>query len=140
MPLLVLRGFTVGVFTHAVYTGLIGAAIGWVACSPAGQRLRRTLGAVTVVVAMMAVHGTFNSQDDLTPVTLGVAFLPFVVLLAVIWKTRKSEVAFLAAETARQGRLGRTDSRRDRPDRRPEASRQACPAPAGPRDCLRLGG
>ena len=106
VPMLILRGFTVGVFTHAVYTGLIGAAIGWAACAPAGQRLRRTLGAIAVVVAMMAVHGTFNSQDDLTPVTLGVAFLPFVVLVAVIWKTRKSEVAFLAAEAARQDGWG----------------------------------
>ena len=106
VPLLILRGFTVGVFTHAVYTGLIGAAIGWVACAPGGQRLRRTLGAIAVVIAMMAVHGTFNSQDDLTPVTLAVAFLPFVVLLAVIWKARRSEVAFLAAEAARQDGWG----------------------------------
>jgi RsiW-degrading membrane proteinase PrsW (M82 family) len=106
VPMLILRGFTVGIFTHAVYTGLIGAAIGWVACAPAGQRLRRTLGAIGVAIAVMAVHGIFNSQDDLTPVTLGVAFLPFVVLVAVIWKARGSEVAYLAAEAARQDGWG----------------------------------
>ena len=106
VPMLILRGFTVGIFTHAVYTGLIGAAIGWVACAPAGQRLRRAFGAIAVAVAVMAVHGIFNSQDDLTPVTLGVAFLPFVVLVAVIWKARGSEVAFLAVEAARQDGWG----------------------------------
>jgi RsiW-degrading membrane proteinase PrsW (M82 family) len=106
VPMLILRGFTVGVFTHAVYTGLIGAAIGWVACAPAGQRIRRALGAVAVTIAVMAVHGSYNSQDDLTPVTLAVAFLPVVVLVVAIWRTRSSEIAFLAGEAARQDGWG----------------------------------
>ncbi len=106
LPMLILRGFTVGVFTHAVYTGIIGAAIGWVACAPAGQRARRVLAAIAVTVAVMVVHGIFNSQDDLSAVTLAVAFLPMVVLVAIIIRTRRSEIAFLAAEAARQDGWG----------------------------------
>lgn len=106
IPLFILRGFTVGVFTHAVYTGIIGAAIAWAASAPAGARVRRSLGALVVIAGMMAVHGTFNSQDDLSIFTIAVAFLPFVALLLVLRAARREEIAFLAGEATATGGWG----------------------------------
>jgi RsiW-degrading membrane proteinase PrsW (M82 family) len=103
---LILRGFTVGLFTHAVYTGVVGAAIGWVACSPAGERGRRVGGALLVFVLAMATHGLFNTQDSITPLRVGVAIVPFLVLLVVIRYARRDEVAFLATEARAQDGWG----------------------------------
>jgi RsiW-degrading membrane proteinase PrsW (M82 family) len=105
----VMRGFTIGLFTHAVYTGIVGAGIAWAACAPAGQRLRRSLGATGVLVAVMAAHGIFNTQDTIDVINLAASLIPFVVLLLVIRAMRRSEMAFLGAEAARQdgwGELG----------------------------------
>ena len=97
---LVLRGFTIGLFTHAVFTGIVVAAIGWAASGPAGSGLRRGVGAVVVLVAMILVHGTFNAQDDLTIISAGAALIPFIVLLIVMWQARRGEVAHLAEAAA----------------------------------------
>jgi len=108
---MVMRGFTIGLFTHAVYTGIVGAGIAWAACAPSGQRLRRSLGAIGIFVAVMAAHGIFNTQDTINPINLAAALIPFAVLLLVIRYARRGEIAFLAAEAASQDGWGelRTD-------------------------------
>jgi len=103
---LVMRGFTIGLFTHAVYTGIVGAGIAWAACAPSGRRLRRSLGAIGIFVAVMAAHGIFNTQDTINPINLAAALIPFVVLLLVIRYARRGEIAFLAAEAASQDGWG----------------------------------
>jgi protease PrsW len=95
---LFVRGLTIGLFTHAVYTGIVGAAIGWAASAPTGYRVRRSVGAVVVLVAMMFAHGLFNSQDETTLLTVGMGLVPLVVLLIVIWWARREEVRHLADE------------------------------------------
>jgi len=97
---IIMRGLTVGLFTHAVYAGIAGAAIGWAASAPAGRRAGWAASAVAVLLAMMVVHGIFNTQDTLTPVMLAASLVPFAVLLVVLWWARGEEVRHLADEAA----------------------------------------
>lgn len=97
---LIMRGLTIGLFTHAVYTGLVGAAIGWAASAPTGHRARRAVGAILVLGLMMVVHGAYNSQDGLTALVVAGALVPMAALLVVIWWARREEVRHLA-QTAR---------------------------------------
>jgi RsiW-degrading membrane proteinase PrsW (M82 family) len=103
---LVLRGLTIGLFTHAVYTGLIGAAIGWAASAPVGRRARRSAAAVVVVILMMVVHGEFNTQDDIDPITITASLGVFVVLLVAIVWARRDELACLARDAVTGGGWG----------------------------------
>jgi RsiW-degrading membrane proteinase PrsW (M82 family) len=103
------RGLLVGLFTHAVYTGIVGAAIAWAACAPAGRRLRRSLEAIGVFALVMATHGLFNTQDSITPINLLAALIPLAALLLIVRYARREEIAFLADEAVRQhgwGELG----------------------------------
>jgi RsiW-degrading membrane proteinase PrsW (M82 family) len=101
---LVLRGFTIGLFTHAVFTGIVGAAIGWVAGSPAADRVKRSLGALGVLILVMVVHGVFNTQDSITPINVAAAIVPLLALLWILRLARRDEVAHLAeAATAAEG-------------------------------------
>ncbi len=106
---MLVRGLTIGLFTHAVYTGIVGAAIAWAACAPSGRRLRRSLGAIGVFVLVIATHGIFNTQDSITPINVVAALVPLAVLLLTIRYARRDEIAFLADEAARRdgwGELG----------------------------------
>jgi len=102
---LFVRGFTIGLFTHAVFTGIIGAGIGWVASAPAGDRRRRVTGAVLAAALVMLAHGIFNRDLGLE-VEVAMSLIPMVVLVAIIWLARRAEVQALAGAAAATGGWG----------------------------------
>lgn len=95
---LFLRG-VLGVFSHVVYSGLIGAAIGWVVAAGPARRAGRVALAVLVGLAAMALHGWTNwaATADLLVPHMVVSAAGFVVLVLVIVRARISENARLTA-------------------------------------------
>lgn len=89
---LVLRG-VFGVFTHAVWTGIVGAAIGWVAALHGPSRVLRVLVAVAAFGFAIAVHGTSNYL--VTNAAPGVNLIPdaigLIVLVVVLLRLQRNE-------------------------------------------------
>jgi RsiW-degrading membrane proteinase PrsW (M82 family) len=80
---LFIRG-VVGVFSHLVYSGAIGAAIGWLLAGPSTGRWRRLAVTVGVFVLMVVLHSwsnwTAHEGDGLLyVVTMGVGLAVLIV-------------------------------------------------------------
>ncbi|MDH4141397.1 MAG: PrsW family intramembrane metalloprotease [Chloroflexota bacterium] len=74
----------VGVFSHLVYSGAIGAAIGWLLAGPTIGRWRRLAVTVGVFVLMVVLHSWSNwtaheGEGVLYLVTMGVGLLVLIV-------------------------------------------------------------
>jgi RsiW-degrading membrane proteinase PrsW (M82 family) len=81
--MLFIRGI-VGVFSHLVYSGAIGAAIGWQLAGPTTGRWRRLGVTVGVFILMVALHalGNWSAHEGeaiLYVVTMGVGLLVLIV-------------------------------------------------------------
>lgn len=80
-----LRGF-VGVFSHIVFSGAIGAAIGWTLTAPRSDRLRRIALTVGVFILMVGLHSWSNwtaleGKGILHIVTIGVSLGVLIVTM-----------------------------------------------------------
>ncbi|BDZ43422.1 hypothetical protein GCM10025865_27210 [Paraoerskovia sediminicola] len=94
----VLRG-GFGALSHLVWTGLLGAGIGWVASGGRHGRGLRILGAVGLFVLAVALHAAddlFASNSQIA-LTLAVDVLGLVILLVLLVRVQKSERRRLAA-------------------------------------------
>jgi RsiW-degrading membrane proteinase PrsW (M82 family) len=83
VEMLFIRG-VVGVFSHLVYSGAIGAAIGWLLAGPTTGRWRRLAVTVGVFVLMVVLHSWSNwtaHQGDglLYLVSMGVGLVVLIV-------------------------------------------------------------
>jgi RsiW-degrading membrane proteinase PrsW (M82 family) len=79
-----IRG-VVGFFSHLVYSGVIGAAIGWVLLAPAGGRLRRLPVAFAAFAAMVGLHmfSNWTTTADAGLLYLGTMAVGLVVFVLV---------------------------------------------------------
>jgi RsiW-degrading membrane proteinase PrsW (M82 family) len=80
---LFIRGL-VGVFSHLVWSGAIGAAIGWLLAGPATGRWRRLVVTAGVFVLMVVLHSWANwtsheEEGFLHLVTMGVSLVVLIV-------------------------------------------------------------
>jgi RsiW-degrading membrane proteinase PrsW (M82 family) len=83
VEMLFIRGI-VGVFSHLVYSGAIGAAIGWQLAGPTTGRWRRLAVTVGVFILMVALHalGNWSAHEGeaiLYVVTMGVGLVVLIV-------------------------------------------------------------
>lgn len=87
-----LRGVLV-LFSHAVWTGVVGAGIGWVATGGRRGRGLRVLGAVGAFVLAVLLHVTSNwgATHNVTAVTFGLPLLSIGVLVALILPLQRRE-------------------------------------------------
>ncbi len=81
---MVVRG-VVGVFSHVVFSGVIGAAIGWAVAAGPGRAARRVLGVAAVWLSMVALHMWSNWTTTvqaglLYVVTMGVGLVVLVLV------------------------------------------------------------
>jgi protease PrsW len=83
VEMLFIRG-VVGVFSHLVYSGAIGAAIGWQLAGPTTGRWRRLAVTVGVFILMVALHalGNWSAHEGeaiLYVATMGIGLVVLVV-------------------------------------------------------------
>jgi RsiW-degrading membrane proteinase PrsW (M82 family) len=91
-----IRG-VVGFFSHLVYSGVIGAAVGWVLIAPAGGRLRRLPVAVAAFVAMVGLHMFSNWT---TTADAGLLYLATMAVGLVVFVLVYRAVSRLDAEAS----------------------------------------
>jgi len=80
----VLRGFVTGLWSHATYTAITGAAVGYFFGSTRGPRVRAAVLAVALGAAML-LHGFFNSpllQVGVVPAAI-IKGIPVLILALV---------------------------------------------------------
>lgn len=83
-----LRGVVEGPFTHAVYSGLVGAGIGYYVSRQNLPTWRRLLPAVVAFVGVWALHALFDFNNELwAMIVIGV--IPLALLLIVLWWARR---------------------------------------------------
>ena len=88
IQMLFLRGVVMGLFTHAVYSGLIGAGIGYFVSRRTLSTWRRLLPVAVAFLVAWAFHALFDFNDQLgTMLILGV--IPLVLLLIALWWARR---------------------------------------------------
>lgn len=110
--ILLLRGTLGGLFSHAVWTALVGAAVGHAWAGGPGSR-RRWGVAGAVLVGVTVVHGVFNAQPTFNVVAVTAQIVPFVMLLVAVRWTRRVEVTRLVGTAPRlRGREQRREFRR----------------------------
>jgi RsiW-degrading membrane proteinase PrsW (M82 family) len=85
VEMLLVRGL-VGVFSHVVYSGAIGAAIGWFLTGPTSGRARRLLATIGVFILMVVLHSWSNwtaheGQGIMYVLTMGVGLLVLILTL-----------------------------------------------------------
>lgn len=124
-----LRG-VLGVFSHVVYSALVGAAIGWVASGGREGRGPRVAAATVAFFGAVALHGVTNWTAIVGWVVphLAISVVGFAVLVVVIVRARRSEEARLIgladderldlAEGVRVAATGPADTREQKRARR----------------------
>jgi protease PrsW len=85
----------VGFFSHLVYSGVIGAAVGWALVSGPGHRVRRVAVALLAWLLMVGLHmwSNWTTTADaglLYLVTMGVGLAAFIVVYRAVtrWRPR----------------------------------------------------
>ncbi len=89
--MILVRGIMGGAFTHPVFSGLIGAAIGHTVTRTDSSLTRRVTILVTTVIVSLLIHSIWNRQDVFNGITLIVGIIAFVLLVAAIILTRREE-------------------------------------------------
>lgn len=85
----VLRGVLLGLFSHAVYSGIIGAGIGYAVSRTWLPTWRRLLPAVGASVLVLVFHGVFDLDLQDLAIAIVITVVPLLVLLAILWRARR---------------------------------------------------
>jgi RsiW-degrading membrane proteinase PrsW (M82 family) len=89
----VLRGLLLGLFSHAVYSGIIGAGIGYAVSRTWLPAWRRVLPAVGAFVLVIVFHGVFDLDLQHLGIAIVISVVPLLVLLVVLWWARRDAQA-----------------------------------------------
>jgi protease PrsW len=106
-----LRG-VFGVFSHAVWTGIMGAAIGWVAAGGRSGRVLRVLVAIGTFVVVVVLHGAedWTAVQGKVAFTLAIDLVSLMLLVAILLKLQRSEKHRLTALAMDNGGWGVLDT------------------------------
>lgn len=96
LGMVVIRGVITGLFSHAVYSGIIGAGIGYVVSRRDTPVARRILPAIAAVVFVLVLHGVWDTQDALGPTSLVLGIVTFGTFIAILLWARRDEARRLA--------------------------------------------
>jgi protease PrsW len=89
--MLVIRGVIGGVLGHALYSGLIGAGIGYFVAHRHSRDLRSIAVLTASVLGAIATHAVHNTSDGLTVFTFAMSLIPLAVLVVVLRRSRAHE-------------------------------------------------
>jgi protease PrsW len=108
-----LRG-VFGLFTHAVWTGIFGAAVGWVAVGGSSGRAKRVLVAVAAFVLVVVLHGaddwtSLEQKIALSFVVDGTSLAILVVILLRLQRSERNRLTALAVDNDGWGVLDPSD-------------------------------
>ena len=106
--MIVLRGLLGGIMTHPIFTGLIGAGIGYVVAHNEKALLARASVLASSVAFSIALHSLYNYQDTFNIYSVIIGVTGFVVLLIVLFRARHEEerrLVGIAADYADAGVL-----------------------------------
>ena len=87
-----------GIFSHVVFSALIGAAIGWVVAGGRAGRARRVILAIGAGLGALVLHavGNWTATEGMIGPHLVVSLIGLAVLIVVLRSTRRTEAARLA--------------------------------------------
>lgn len=94
--LVVIRGVITGLFSHAVYSGIIGAGIGYFVSRRDTPVALRILPSLAAFVLVLVLHGLWDSQDALGPTSLVLGIVTFGSFIAILLWARRDEARRLA--------------------------------------------
>lgn len=100
IEMLFFRGFLLGLFTHVVYGGLAGAAIGYAISRRDESRTHRAAVIVGAIALAAVIHGILNGMyesQEPSPIVFAITAVPVVVLVALAIWARRDEARRLAA-------------------------------------------
>jgi RsiW-degrading membrane proteinase PrsW (M82 family) len=89
--MLIIRGVIGGLLGHALYSGLIGAGIGYFIAHRHRHGWRAVAVLAASVLGAIATHAVHNTSGGLTVVTLAVSLVPLVLLVVVLRRARANE-------------------------------------------------
>lgn len=94
--MVVIRGVITGLFSHAVYSGIIGAGIGYFVSRRDTPVARRILPTLAAFVFVLVLHGLWDTQDALGPISLLLGIVTFGAFIAILLWARRDEARRLA--------------------------------------------
>lgn len=123
-----IRGFLSGLFTHAVFGAIEGAAVGYAVSRRHLPLWRRWLVVLAAIVFVMVIHGAQNAQSEGTWLVFAIGAVPLVTALVLLVWARRDEarrLAGLAPVAVERGLMTTDEAEALRADRRPSGDREA---------------
>lgn len=94
--MIVIRGVITGLFSHAIYSGIIGASIGYFVSRRELSVIRRILPGVLAFGTVMLLHGLWDSQAALGPMSLALGAATFGLFVVILLWARRDEARRIA--------------------------------------------
>jgi RsiW-degrading membrane proteinase PrsW (M82 family) len=94
--MLFIRGFLSGLFTHAVFGAVEGAAIGYAFSRRNLPAWRRVLVVLAAVALVLIIHGLGNAQNEGTLLVFAIGAVPLGTTIVLIIWARRDEARRLA--------------------------------------------
>lgn len=116
VEMLLFRGIVVGLFTHVVYGGLAGAAIGYAVSRRDLPGARRAVVLLAAVALAAVIHGILNGMyesQEPSPIVFAITAVPVAVLVALAMWARRDEprrLSPLAPDAVGRGLMTETEA------------------------------
>lgn len=96
--MLFIRGFLSGLFTHAVFGAIEGAAIGYAVSRRSLPLWRRWLVVFLAIAFVVVIHGVQNAQSEGTWLVFAIGAVPLATAIGLLWWARRDEALATGAE------------------------------------------